>query len=183
MEDVLVPVENLLGTENGGFMCIMYNFNHERWFIVVYILSVTRAVIEECFRWCMQRRTFGKKLMDQPVIRMKMAAMIGALEPCSHWLDSITYQMCNMEYSMQALRLAGTTSLLKYQSTRAAHLVADNAVQVFGGRGITKTGMGRMVERLNVGNKFAAILGGSEEIMADLSMKLAMGAYPANARL
>jgi hypothetical protein len=43
--------------------------------------------------------------------------------------------------------------------------------------------MGKMAERLNVGNKFAAILGGSEEIMADLSMKLAMGAFPTNARL
>ena len=26
MEDVEVPVENLLGQENGGFVCIMYNF-------------------------------------------------------------------------------------------------------------------------------------------------------------
>ena len=26
MEDVEVPVENLLGEENGGFLCIMYNF-------------------------------------------------------------------------------------------------------------------------------------------------------------
>ena len=31
MEDVKVPVENLLGEENQGFKCIMYNFNHERW--------------------------------------------------------------------------------------------------------------------------------------------------------
>jgi alkylation response protein AidB-like acyl-CoA dehydrogenase len=30
------------------------------------------------------------------------------------------------------MRLAGTTSLLKYQTTRAAQLVADNAVQLFG---------------------------------------------------
>jgi hypothetical protein len=42
---------------------VQYNFNHERWFIVVYILSVCRAVIEECFKWAMQRKTFGKKLM------------------------------------------------------------------------------------------------------------------------
>ena len=31
MEDTEVPIENLLGEENGGFLCIMYNFNHERW--------------------------------------------------------------------------------------------------------------------------------------------------------
>jgi alkylation response protein AidB-like acyl-CoA dehydrogenase len=28
-EDVLVPVENLIGKENEGFKYIMYNFNHE----------------------------------------------------------------------------------------------------------------------------------------------------------
>ena len=42
MENVKVPVENLLGEENGGFMCVMYNFNHERWYIIVYILSACR---------------------------------------------------------------------------------------------------------------------------------------------
>ena len=54
---------------------------------------------------------------------------------------------------MQAARLAGTTSLLKYQATRAAALVADGAVQIFGGRGITKTGMGKNAERFNVAYK------------------------------
>jgi alkylation response protein AidB-like acyl-CoA dehydrogenase len=29
-EDVKVPVKNLIGKENLGFMSIMYNFNHER---------------------------------------------------------------------------------------------------------------------------------------------------------
>ena len=33
LEDVRVPVSNLLGKENEGFKLIMYNFNHERWFI------------------------------------------------------------------------------------------------------------------------------------------------------
>lgn len=41
--------------------------------------------------------------------------------------------MNNMPYNMQAIRLAGTTSLLKYQCTRAAQLVADHAVQLWGG--------------------------------------------------
>jgi alkylation response protein AidB-like acyl-CoA dehydrogenase len=36
-EDVKVPVENLIGEENKGFKCIMFNFNHERWGIVVQV--------------------------------------------------------------------------------------------------------------------------------------------------
>ena len=183
LEDVLVPVENLIGEENAGFMCIMTNFNHERWYIVVYILAAARSIVEECFKWIMQRRAFNKRLADQGVVRFKMAQMIGALEPLLHWLDFVTHQMNNLDYNMQSMRLAGTTSLLKFQSTRAASLIADNATNLLGGRGITRQGMGRNIERFNVGYKFAAILGGSEEIMADLGIKMAMRSFPANARL
>ena len=34
---VQVPVANLMGKENKGFEYIMYNFNHERWFIVAMV--------------------------------------------------------------------------------------------------------------------------------------------------
>ena len=62
-------------------------------------------------------------------------------------------------------KLASDVSLLKYQCTRVAHLVADESVQIFGGRGITSTGMGKMIERFHRTYKFGSILGGSEEIM------------------
>lgn len=182
-ESVKIPISNLIGQENGGFMCVMYNFNHERWFICALLTGMIRAIVEETFKWCMQRRAFGKRLADQGVVRLKLAAMIGALEPCSHWMDSITHQMNNMPYEMQSMRLAGTTSLLKYQLTRASSVVADNAVQLWGGRGITKMGMGKFIERFNTGNKLGAILGGSEEILADLGIKMAVKGFPNHARL
>ena len=78
------------------------------------MIGIMRAVFEETFKWSMQRRAFGQRLADQGVVRQKLAAMVGAMEPCHHWLDSITFQMNNMPYNMQGLRLAGTTSLLKY---------------------------------------------------------------------
>jgi alkylation response protein AidB-like acyl-CoA dehydrogenase len=183
LEDVKVPISHLIGKENNGFMCVMYNFNHERWFICALVMGIIRAIVEETFKWTMQRRAFGKRLADQGVVRQKLAVMISAMEPCAHWLDSITHQMNRMPYEMQGLRLAGTTSLLKYQTTRAAQICADNAVQLWGGRGITKQGMGRYVERFNSQNKLGAILGGSEEILADLGVKMALKAYPNNARL
>ena len=45
------------------------------------------------------------------------------------------------------------------------------------------TGMGSIVEKFQRTNKFGAILGGSEEIMADLGIKMAMARFPDNARL
>jgi len=39
---VKVPKEHLIGKENDGFKCIMWNFNHERWMISV-MTSQSRA--------------------------------------------------------------------------------------------------------------------------------------------
>jgi alkylation response protein AidB-like acyl-CoA dehydrogenase len=45
-------------------------------------------------------------------------------------------------------------------STRSAQQTAEDAVQIFGGRGITKTGMGRFVEHYHRTVPFDALLGG-----------------------
>ncbi|KAJ8653724.1 hypothetical protein O0I10_010646 [Lichtheimia ornata] len=46
-ENVKVPVENILGEEGKGFQVIMYNFNHERWYICCAIIAGTRSIVEE----------------------------------------------------------------------------------------------------------------------------------------
>ena len=181
--NVKVPAKNLIGMENAGFFLIMANFNHERWMIVAYLMSSIRGAVEQTLLWCNQRKAFGKNLMQQPVVRQKIAHMIAEVEALQAWYEAITYQMCRMPYEEQTMKLSSPTSLLKYHSTRAAHDVCDNAVQLFGGRAITSTGMGRMIEKFQKTYKFGAILGGSEEIMADLGVKLAMKSMPKNARL
>jgi len=67
--------------------------------------------------------------------------------------------------------LAGEIGLLKYQTTRVAHEIADNGCQLFGGRAATRTGMGKYMERFNRVYKIFSIYGGSEEIMADLGVR------------
>lgn len=111
-------------------------------------------------------------------MRNKLASMIAQVESVQHWLENITYQMVNMSYAEQTVKLAGPMALLKYQSTRVAHNVSDDATQIFGGRGITKTGMGRVIETFQRTYKFAAILGGSEEVMQDLGVRQALRTFP-----
>eukprot|EP00192_Tetraselmis_astigmatica_P012977 CAMPEP_0117672596 /NCGR_PEP_ID=MMETSP0804-20121206/13991_1 /TAXON_ID=1074897 /ORGANISM="Tetraselmis astigmatica, Strain CCMP880" /LENGTH=407 /DNA_ID=CAMNT_0005481213 /DNA_START=11 /DNA_END=1232 /DNA_ORIENTATION=- len=173
-ENVKVPVSNLLGKEHQGFKCIMHNFNHERWFIVCGVNRSSRLVVEECLKWANQRRAFNKTLLEQPVIRNKLAHMVSQVEAVQNWLENITHQMNNMTFEEQQKHLAGPIALLKLLSTRVSEFVLDEACQVFGGRAISRTGMGQIVERYMRGTKFGAILGGSEEIMADLGMRQAM---------
>lgn len=82
--------------------------------------------------------------------------MISKVEAQQAWLENVTYQMCNMvspswvandefslnfqSYKEQSRNLAGQIAFLKMQSTRFAGDIADDAVNIFGGRGLTKTG-------------------------------------------
>ena len=52
-------------------------------------------------------------------------------------------------YKEQSTNLAGQIAFLKMYSTRCAQDTARDAVQLFGGRGITQTGMGRFIEHVS----------------------------------
>jgi len=173
-KDCKVPVENLLGKENDGFKIVMHNFNHERWVIVVVQLAQIREVVADCFRWARQRKVFGKPLIDQPVIRYKLGRMVAQLESSWSWMEWVSYQMKVLSFEERQRRLGGITALLKAQVTRTVWNIVDDAMQVFGGRGVTQGGMGRRAEAVYRASKVAAIYGGSEEICLDLGVRQAM---------
>lgn len=170
----VVPKENLIGKPGMGFMQTMANFNFERWGMIVCGNRHSRMVLDECLRWALSRKVFGKALIQQPVIRYKLAEMAAAIESLHSMLEDLTYQMNNMSTSEINRDLAGPIALLKYKQTRVATVVSDNACQIFGGRAITASGMGFIVEKFQKSFKFQAILGGSEEIMADFAIRQAM---------
>lgn len=72
--------------------------------------------------------------------------MIAHCESNQAWLENITYQMTLMPYKQQSTHLAGPIGLLKMFATRSAHEIADEAVQIFGGRALTQSGMGKTIE-------------------------------------
>jgi hypothetical protein len=55
--------------------------------------------------------------------------------------------MCEMGEAELNKVLAGPIALLKYKQSRVATMVSDHACQVFGGRALTRTGMGSTVEK------------------------------------
>lgn len=185
-DNVKVPVQNLLGTEGKGLHVILSNFNHERWMVTSAGVRMSRTIVEECLKWSHQRQVFGKKLIEQPVIRAKsvsptlklylltfsyhrLAKMISLVEAMQAWLEHTTYQMSQMSHSEQSVHLAGPIGLLKMYASRCAHEIAELSVQVFGGRALTQTGMGSVIEMFNRTTDFDAVLGGSEDIMGKSS--------------
>jgi alkylation response protein AidB-like acyl-CoA dehydrogenase len=71
----------------------MANFNIERWGMVCAGNRLSRLMVEECFRWAMVRKVFGKKLVEQPVIRLHLAQMAAEVEAVHSMLEDMTYQV------------------------------------------------------------------------------------------
>jgi len=182
-DNVKVPVENTLGKVGDGLKVILSNFNHERYVMATGSVAASRLITEQCFVWAHVRKAFGKSLITQPVIRQKLAHMFAQVEANQAWLEHIGYQMCKMTYAQQSALLAGQIGILKMACTRTETFVSDNAVQILGGRGITKGGLGGGVEMHQRTFKFNSILGGAEEVLGDLAVKQAMKMMPNKGRV
>ncbi|GAA5836683.1 hypothetical protein JCM3766R1_006990 [Sporobolomyces carnicolor] len=181
-EDVKVPAENLIGVKDDGFKLIMSNFRAERLMIVLVAQRLARIAIEDSLNYATRRKVFGKRLIDSEVIRNKFAHMARVVEAHQAWIESVIYISDNLSEDEANKRLGGTTALLKAHASITLELVAKEAVQILGGIGLTKGGIGERVERIRRDVTGVKIPGGSEEIMLDngirqeLRLSLGLGA-------
>lgn len=149
LDDVQVPVENLVGREGDGMRIIMTNFNHERLVIAVGATRQARVALSTAFGYCLKREAFGKTLMDQPVVRHRLAKAGAELETMYAWLEQLLYQLCRLTKHEADRRLGGITALAKAKAGMVLNECAQCAVLLFGGNGFTKTGQGELVEGLS----------------------------------
>ena len=74
--------------------------------------------------------------------------MARKVEATHHMLEFMVYQTMVMPKKLQAVQLGGPIALLKAQCTSTFGYCSREAIQIFGGLGYTKGGLGEKVERL-----------------------------------
>lgn len=74
-----VPFDNLVGKEGKGFQIIMSNFLHERIVLCIQANRMSRICIEDAYEYAVDRKTFGVRLIDQPIIRAKVRLLSSLL--------------------------------------------------------------------------------------------------------
>lgn len=159
-DQVEVPVENLIGPENQGFVRVLENFNSERLVAAQQCTAFSRVCLEEAVAWARERETFGKKLGEHPVIRSKLADVARQIDATQALADLIAWRY------IKGCAAPADYALLKVQATLAFERVAREAAQVFGGASYLQ---GNKVERIYREVRVMAIGGGSEEILLDLA--------------
>ncbi|KAM0308368.1 hypothetical protein ACHAO8_010058 [Botrytis cinerea] len=183
LDNVRVSRENLIGTEGSGMKYIMQNFNHERLSISISVNRIARTALSQAFEYVMKRKAFGKPVMDQPVVRNRLARCGAELESHWAWIEGFTWMMTRLGEEDANRELGGLTALAKAKAGMVLESCASTAVLLFGGNGYTKSGMGEVVERIFREIPGARIPGGSEDVMLDLSIRQLVKNYQAKMKM
>ncbi|KAF2667477.1 short-chain specific acyl-CoA dehydrogenase mitochondrial precursor [Microthyrium microscopicum] len=183
LDDVKVPVENLIGEEGKGMTYIMTNFNHERLAIAIGATRQARVALSAAFAYVMKREAFGKTLIEQPVVRHRIAKAGALLESQWAWVEQFVYQMTKMKKAEADVELGGLTALCKAQAGIVINECAQVAVLLFGGNGYTRTGQGEVAERIYREVNGVRIPGGSEDVMLDLAVRQLLKIYQTKTKL
>jgi len=171
LDDVKVPVENLIGEEGMGMKYIMTNFNHERLVICIGATRQSRVALAAAMEYVMKREAFGKALIEQPVVRHRLAKCGALLESQWAWVEQFVYQMSKLPKATADVELGGLTALAKAQTGIVLDECARCAQLLFGGNGYTKSGQGELIERIYREVPGIRIPGGSEDVMLDLAVR------------
>lgn len=157
--DVLVPDENLLGTENEGFKLIMANFQWERLLMALGAVGAMDWCLRRSVAYAVERQAFGRAIGSFQAIRHKVAEMATKLEAGR----AMSYAALRLLDSGQdALREVTAAKLF---TQRAAVEVADDTVQIHGGYGYMRE---YEVERVLRDTRLGPIGGGTDEVMKEI---------------
>ena len=145
-DNVSVPISNLIHKENRGFEVIMSNFNAERKSIATSAIRLSRVCAEDAWKHASVRETFGKKLIENEIIRAKFVKMGRMIEPAQAFLEQLTWliELSRKKSGKDSdgVRIGGMTAMLKVVSTRCLEKCVREAQQIMGGLGYARGGKG-----------------------------------------
>ena len=161
-----VPVGFRIGEEGEGFRAVMQNFNGERFTLAAGAVGFAWVCYQEALAWTRERRAFGSRLADHPVVRHRLVDMRTSIEAARAMLEDVAARMERSPPGDPGMVAA--VCMLKNVATRAMRDCADAAVQLLGGMGYMR---GTHAERIYREVKVNMIGGGTEEIMKDLAAR------------
>ena len=166
--DVRVPVANLVGAENSGFLQIAEQFVVERIALAVHAYGIAARSLDLTAAYCRDRETFGKPLIERQVVRHKLVEMHRQVEVARTYTREVARRHVGVAPEMQSNVIA-EACLAKQTAVDCSTYVCDQAVQLHGGTGYMH---GTEVERHYRDARILPIGGGASDVLTDLAAKL-----------
>ncbi|OIK16583.1 acyl-CoA dehydrogenase [Bacillus sp. MUM 116] len=155
LEDVRVPVENLLGKRGEGFKQFLITLDGGRIGIGAMAVGIAQGAFEKALAYAKERKQFGQSISSFQAIQFKLADMAMKIELAR-----------NMVYKAAWLKdqrrpFSKEAAMCKLYASEICMQVTDQAVQIHGGYGYMKE---YHVERMMRDAKLLEIGEGTSEV-------------------
>jgi acyl-CoA dehydrogenase len=151
-----VPAEDMVGAEGDGFRLAMQTLDTFRSSVGAAACGMARRALDEALRYAINRKQFGRRLVEHQLVQEKLADMVTDLDAAR----LLVYRAAHLKDSGQE-RVTREASEAKLFATEAACRIVDQAVQIHGGAGLVR---GSVVERLYRDVRALRIYEGTSEI-------------------
>jgi butyryl-CoA dehydrogenase len=170
-DGAVVPAENRLGEEGGGYRIALSSLAEGRISIGAGCVGIARSALEQAAAYLQERKAFGAPLAELQGLRFMLAEMARDVAAAR----ALVHEAARAKDRGEPL--GEVSSLAKWTASDTAMKVATDAVQLFGGSGYSReTG----IERLMRDAKGAQIYEGTNQIhraiVADAVLKRAIAA-------
>ncbi len=156
-EDVKLPAESLLGTEEGqGFYQLMRDLPQERLIVCTQAVAMMERALALTIDYVKQRQAFGKKIIDFQNTQFVLAECKSEVTIAKVFLDHC------IERHLKGELDTVTASMAKYWHTDMLGSVADRCLQLFGGYGYMDE---YPISRIYRDARVMRIFAGTNEIM------------------
>ena len=151
-----VPARAAVGEPGKGLRVALGTLDIFRSTVGAAALGFSRRALDEATRHALERRAFGQRLADFQLTQAKLAEMALAVDA-----SALLVYRAAWTRDAGAERVTREAAMAKLYATEAAQRVIDDAVQLFGGRGVVR---GEAVERLYQEIRALRIYEGTTEI-------------------
>ncbi len=158
-ENIVLPLDNILGNSGQGFSQLMDELPQERLSIAVTAVSAAESALDWTITYTKERSAFNKKIIDFQNTKFTLARLKTEIKVARTFIDKCIESHIKNKFS------AEDGAIAKLWCTELQFKVMDECLQLFGGYGymqeypIAKAFLDARVQR---------IYGGTNEIMKDI---------------
>src|SRR5690606_31877776 len=166
--DVKVPVSNLLGEENRGYVYLRQELPSQRMQIALGAIESAQAAIDWTIRYVKERKVFGATVAAYQNTRFKLAELQTEVQ-----IGRVFVDRC-LELLLAGKLDTATASMAKYWCSDLQCKVMDECVQLHGGYGFMWE---YPIARAYADARVQRIYGGTNEIMKEvITRSMGLGA-------
>ena len=130
LDDCRVPSSALLGEENQGFRLVMRHLNVVRPLVAARGVGLAAGAAQYALAYALQRRTFGRPLIEHQAIAFKLAEMAMGVESARLLTHRAAWLV---DQGGSDREIAHYLSMAKAQASETAVRVSEEALQILGG--------------------------------------------------